>query len=171
MSLLTSAVAAVIRDPAGHILLCRQSGGHRMWSLPGGNIRPGESPIHAAIRDIREETGAETEIVDLVGIYQLSGGDLPSVEMYVFRGQVADADLVLNAPGRICALTWHEPDLLPEPLTATGQAAIADVLAGRSGVLRAVRRATEPDTPDAEEGVEITAIAELAAAGTTVLAT
>src|SRR5215470_9894293 len=133
MSLLTSAVAAVIRDPAGHVLLCQQSGGHRLWGLPGGSIRADESPIHAAIRDIREETGAETEIVDLVGIYQLTGGELPAVEVYVFRGRVDDADLVLNAPGRICAFTWHEPDLLPEPLTATGRAGIADALAGRSG--------------------------------------
>ena len=150
MSLLTSAVAAVIRDPAGHVLLCQQSGGHRLWGLPGGSIRADESPIHAAIRDIREETGAETEIVDLVGIYQLTGGGLPTVEIYVFRGQVADADLVLNAPGRICALTWHEPDMLPAHLTATGHAAIADALAGRSGVLREVRRAAEPDIPDAD---------------------
>ncbi len=150
MSLLTSAVAAVIRDPAGHVLLCQQSGGHRLWQLPGGNIRLGESPIHAVIRDVREETGAETEIVDLVGIYQLTGGGLPTVEMYVFRGQIAGADLVLNSPGRICALSWHEPDMLPEPLTATGRAAIADALAGHSGVLREVVRAIEPEIPDAE---------------------
>jgi 8-oxo-dGTP diphosphatase len=150
MSLLTSAVAAVIRDPAGHVLLCQQSGGHRLWGLPGGNIRTGESPIHAAIRDVREETGAETHIVDLVGIYQLIGAGLPDVEVYVFRGAIADADLVVNSPGRICRLTWHEPDMLPEPLTATGRAAIADALAGRSGMLRLVHRAAEPEIPEAE---------------------
>jgi 8-oxo-dGTP diphosphatase len=163
MSLLTSAVAAVIRDPAGHVLLCQQSGGHRLWGLPGGSIRADESPIHAAVRDIREETGAETEIVDLVGIYQLTGGGLPTVEVYVFRGQVADADLVLNAPGRICALTWHEPDILPARLTATGRAAIADALAGRSGVLREVFRAAEPDIPDAEGALDAEPVADLVA--------
>lgn len=162
MSLLTSAVAAVIRDPAGHVLLCRQSGGHRLWGLPGGNIRTGESPIHAAIRDIREETGAETEIVHLIGIYQLTGGGLPTVEVYVFGGQVPDADLVLNAPGRICALSWHEPDMLPEPLTATGRAAIADALAGRAGVLREVVRAAEPDVPEAEQAEDGELVASLA---------
>jgi 8-oxo-dGTP diphosphatase len=164
MSLLTSAVAAVIRDPAGHVLLCQQSGGHRLWGLPGGSIRADESPIHAAIRDIREETGAETEIVDLVGIYQLTGGGLPTAEIYVFRGQVADADLVLNAPGRICALTWHEPDMLPAHLTATGRAAIADALAGRSGVLRVVHRVAEPDIPDAEGVLDAEPVADLVAA-------
>ena len=44
--------------------------GPPLWGLPGGKIRNGESPIHAVIRDVREETGTEIEIVDLVGIYQ-----------------------------------------------------------------------------------------------------
>src|SRR5262245_9045859 len=52
MSLLTSAVAAVILDPAGRVLLCQQSQGHRLWGLPGGKIRNGESPLHAVVRDI-----------------------------------------------------------------------------------------------------------------------
>jgi hypothetical protein len=40
--------------------------------------------------------------------------------------------------------------MLPAHLTATGHAAIADALAGRSGVLREVHRAAEPDIPDAD---------------------
>jgi 8-oxo-dGTP diphosphatase len=160
MSLLTSAVAAVIRDSAGHVLLCQQTGGHHLWSLPGGNIRTDESPIHAAIRDIRAETGAETDLVDLVGLYQLTGGGLPDVLMYVFNGRVEKADLVLNSPGRICRLCWHEPDALPEPLTATSRAALADAIAGRSGILRVVARDTEPEIPDAELSDPETADAE-----------
>jgi hypothetical protein len=52
--------------------------------------------------------------------------------------------------------------MLPEPLTATGRAAIADALAGRSGVLREVTRSAEPDIPDAEDET----IADLVAAST-----
>ena len=81
MNPLTSAVAAVIEDPAGRVLLCQQSQGHRRWVLPGGKIRLGESPVHAAIRDIQEEAGSAIEIIDLVGLYQLTGDgcgdDLP----------------------------------------------------------------------------------------------
>lgn len=155
MSLLTSAVAAVIVDPAGRVLLCQQSQGHRLWGLPGGKIRNGESPVHAVIRDVREETGAEIDIVDLVGIYNLtsngSGPELPDLLMHVFRGRVASGDVAVNSPGRICRLAWHDPVALPEPMTATTRAAIADALAGRSGVLRNVHRDAEPDIPDAAE--------------------
>ncbi len=155
MSLLTSAVAAVIRDPAGRVLLCQQSQGHRLWGLPGGKIRNGESPIHAVIRDIREDTGTETEVVDLVGLYQLtgngSGANLPDVLVHVFRGRVAVGDIAVNAPGRICRLAWHDPDALPEPVTATARVAVADAIEGRSGVLRDVHRNAEPEVPDADD--------------------
>ena len=130
MSALTSAVAAVIRDPAGRVLLCQQSQGHRLWGLPGGRIRHGESPVRAAVRDIFEETGTETDIVDLIGIYQLTGdgcgADMPDLLVHVFRGRLDVGDVAVNAPGRICRLAWHDADDLPEPLTATTRAALAD---------------------------------------------
>lgn len=154
MSALTSAVAAVITDPVGRVLLCQQSQGHRLWGLPGGRIRNGESPVNAAVRDVREETGMETEMVDLVGIYQLTGNgcgaDLPDVLMHVFRARAQAAEATVNAPGRICRLSWHEPAALPHPMTATTRIAIADALGGRAGVLRDVVRDQEPDVPDAD---------------------
>jgi ADP-ribose pyrophosphatase YjhB (NUDIX family) len=151
MSFLESAVAAVIEDPAGRVLLCQQSQGHRMWGLPGGTIRPGESPLHAVIRDIRQETGTDVEIADLIGLYQLTGDgggedDLPDVLVYVFRGTL-DGEATLNAPGRICRLHWQGPGELPAPLTATTTTALADAAAGRSGVLRVVQRRAEPEVP------------------------
>ena len=153
MSSLTSAVGAVVTDPAGRVLLCQQSQGHRFWGLPGGRIRPGESPVQAAIRDIREETGMETEIVDLVGIYTLTGDthgeDLPDVLMHVFRGRCHGGEATVNAPGRIRRLSWHDPADLPAPVTATTQAAVEDAAAARSGVLRVVRRNAEPELPEA----------------------
>jgi 8-oxo-dGTP diphosphatase len=160
MNSLTSAVGAVITDEAGRVLLCQQRHGHRLWGLPGGKIRTDESPIHAAIRDIREETGSETEMTDLVGLYQLTGDgcgdDLPDVMTYVFRGRLAASEVAVNSP-RIGRLAWYTTDSLPEPLTATTRIALADAVAGSSGVLRTVERDKEPDIPDAVESVAATA--------------
>jgi ADP-ribose pyrophosphatase YjhB (NUDIX family) len=144
----------VVTDPAGRVLLCQQSQGHRLWILPGGKIRHGESPVHAAVRDILEETGMGIEIVDLIGIYHLTGPglgeDLPDVLMHVFRGREDGGEATVNAPGRICRLSWHDPAALPQPMGATTRIAVADGIAGRSGVLRDVLRDTEPEIPDVD---------------------
>ncbi|GFJ88287.1 NUDIX hydrolase [Phytohabitans rumicis] len=160
---MTSAVAAVITDAAGRVLLCQQSQGHRLWCLPGGRIRQAESPVHAAIRDIREETGLETHMVEIVGLYQLSGNscgeDMPDVLKYVFRGQIDGGEASVNSPGKISRLSWHDPDALPSPLTPITRVAIADAVAGRSGVLREVQRDAEPDIPDAADSEPLVAAA------------
>ena len=53
--LLMPAVAAVIRDGEGRILLQQQH--DDTWSLPAGAVEPGESPGAAVAREVVEETG------------------------------------------------------------------------------------------------------------------
>ncbi|MGY0002727.1 NUDIX hydrolase [Micromonospora sp. I033] len=160
MSALTWAVAAVVTDPSGRVLLCRQSGGGRRWALPGGRLRRDESPAAAARREIRAETGLEVELVDLVGLYRLGDpaaprppaghcGALPDVLVHVFRAR-ALGDAPAAAPTGGCHLDWHAPDALPEALTPTTRTAVADALAGRSGVLREATRSGD-ETPRAGE--------------------
>ena len=154
MSHLTSAVVAVIGDDAGRVLLCQQSSGHRLWQLPGGRIRLDESPAHAVCRDVLAETGLRVEVTDLVGLYELTGNtcgeDLPDVLMHAFRAVVTGGEALVNEPGRICRASWYDLGALPEPMTATTRAALADHAAGRSGVVRAVQRDPEPALADDE---------------------
>ncbi len=37
----------------------------RGWEMPGGHIRVGESPVDAAVREFREESGYDAEIVSI----------------------------------------------------------------------------------------------------------
>jgi len=140
----TSAVAAIIEDAAGRVLLCQQAGGHQLWGLPGGRVRAAESPVHAAVRDIFEETGLEAEILGLVGMYEVTGDGcgeaVPDLFVHVFRGRLQGGGPAVNAPGKISRLAWHDPASLPEPLTATTRTAIADAAAGHSGVIRQIKR-------------------------------
>lgn len=155
MNSISSAVSAVIEDSAGRVLLCQQRQGHRLWGLPGGRVRAGESPVAAAVRDIREETGIESDLVQLVGLYHLTGDGcgegVPDLFVHVFRARLTGGEAAVNAPGRICRLAWFEPTALPEPLTATTRTAIADAVAGRAGVLRDVERDPEPEVPEADD--------------------
>jgi ADP-ribose pyrophosphatase YjhB (NUDIX family) len=54
-------------DPGGELrlLLIRDKQGR--WTLPKGHLEPGESAEHAALREVREETGIEAELGPHVG--------------------------------------------------------------------------------------------------------
>lgn len=44
-------------DSAGRVLLLQQMNGN--WVFPKGHIEPGENPLQAAIREVKEETGVQ----------------------------------------------------------------------------------------------------------------
>lgn len=144
----TRAAAAVICDPEGRVLLVQQSSGLRRWGLPGAHLGPRDLPVDTIVREVRRETGMETRVLDLLGLYHLTGAlagdeeELPDVLTYAFRCEAISGEPVLNGRGRICDLGWYGPLAPPESVTATAQAALQDCGAGRSGVVRDLSRST-----------------------------
>jgi len=61
-------VVAFVRDEAGRVLMVQRSDNGR-WALPGGGHDVGESISDTVVREVREETGIEVEVVGLSGIY------------------------------------------------------------------------------------------------------
>lgn len=59
---------AIVRDECQNILLIKNK--HRGWEYPGGFVNNRESIQDAAIREVKEETGIQVKIGDLIGIYQ-----------------------------------------------------------------------------------------------------
>ena len=59
---------AIVRDDDGRLLLVRRGRppAEGMWSLPGGRIEPGETAAAAAAREVREETGFEVAIGEVL---------------------------------------------------------------------------------------------------------
>jgi ADP-ribose pyrophosphatase YjhB (NUDIX family) len=61
-----------------------------LWSLPKGHIEEGETPEQAAVREVQEETGIESEIAKELGVINfwfMAGGNRihKTVHHYLFR--------------------------------------------------------------------------------------
>jgi ADP-ribose pyrophosphatase YjhB (NUDIX family) len=54
-------VMAWVQDSESRVLLVRQTAGQKLWTLPGGKVRPRESLQDALLREVYEETGLRGE--------------------------------------------------------------------------------------------------------------
>jgi 8-oxo-dGTP pyrophosphatase MutT (NUDIX family) len=97
-----SAGGVVVRD--GDVMVIvptrRAADGSRVLGLPKGHLDDGETPIQAATREVREETGVTAEPVDELGKvsyrYRRGGREIPKqVSFFLFdyrSGDPADHD-------------------------------------------------------------------------------
>ena len=79
----------VLQDDKGRILWAQRRDDGR-WNLPGGGVEKGESPWQAAVREAREETGLEIEIVRVTGIY--TKAEIGEV-VFNFAGKIVGGEL------------------------------------------------------------------------------
>src|SRR6266481_1195385 len=61
-------VMAWIEDAEQKVLLVRQAVGLKLWTLPGGKVKRGESLVKALKREVYEESGLRVQIGSLLGV-------------------------------------------------------------------------------------------------------
>jgi ADP-ribose pyrophosphatase YjhB (NUDIX family) len=61
-------VTAIVPNEHGELLLVHKTD-NDLWALPGGAMDVGESMADTVVREVKEETGIDVEVTDVVGIY------------------------------------------------------------------------------------------------------
>jgi ADP-ribose pyrophosphatase YjhB (NUDIX family) len=56
-----------------------------LWTLPGGWADAGDSPSHAVIKEIREESGFIVEAVKVLAVYDRDLHDVPPLPWHVYK--------------------------------------------------------------------------------------
>ena len=130
--MLTVGVFAAVFDAGNRILCVKRNYGPRNWTLPGGRMESGESPIEALERETEEETGYRIEVKQLIGIYSA-----PFKDDVVLFFAAETADRRAWQPGEeISELRFFGRDELPPSITPRTLTRIQDAYEGRCGVVR-----------------------------------
>jgi ADP-ribose pyrophosphatase YjhB (NUDIX family) len=99
---------AVIHD--GKILLTKRED-FETWILPSGGVEEGESLAQAAIRETKEETGLDVELIRLIGIYSRLGSWSPGY-VVLFAAKPVGGEIKCQE-GETIAVEWFAFDELP----------------------------------------------------------
>ena len=114
-------VTAVIRDPAGRMLVVRKRGS-AMFMKPGGKREAGEDDLTALARELEEEIGCRLIEATLLGAFEAPAANEPgftvraATYLATVEGQVA-------ARAEIEELAWIDP-------TAPGDMPLAPLMRG-----------------------------------------
>jgi ADP-ribose pyrophosphatase YjhB (NUDIX family)/rhodanese-related sulfurtransferase len=132
--------SSVITDGDGRVLLVHHTYGELNWEVPGGVLEPRESAEEAAVREVREETGASIEIERLTGVYWEPGWGAAGGHHFVFRARLA-ADTpspTVTDRAEISEVGWFARDALPRPISDFTIRRIDDALGDRPPAIRTV---------------------------------
>lgn len=108
------AVGGIVENEQGQILLVKTE--HNGWVFPGGQVEVGENLMDALIREIKEESGIDVIVSNLIGVYSNTGiykwhdgvTDVPTKVMLDFMCKPVGGELCTSE--ETSEVLWFEKD-------------------------------------------------------------
>lgn len=105
---------AVIFDDDGRLLLMKRTD-NGTWCVPGGIVEVTESPAEAVVRETREETGLDVDIVELLDLYYTAPGGVygpHGAVGVIYRCQPTGGTLEVSEEGE--ELAYRDVEAVPD---------------------------------------------------------
>jgi 8-oxo-dGTP diphosphatase len=123
---------AIIPYPGDKILLIKRNTVpfRGYWALPGGRMDPGETIQQTVVREVKEETGLDVTIVDVIGEYVEKGArEGVEYEYYptCFVVKPTNGELK-KQESEIQEIKFFSLDALPKPLAFEHEKMLQDYL-------------------------------------------
>lgn len=108
----TQGVKAVITSQ-NKILLVRLTYYPNTWTFPGGGVKKKETPLHAAIRECKEEVGIDLQNLIYVGVLSF-GHEYKKDTVHVFASEgVSIKQEIISDLIEVAEAKWFSLDALP----------------------------------------------------------
>ncbi|WP_246268024.1 NUDIX domain-containing protein [Nonomuraea typhae] len=113
-----ASASVFVQDEGGRILLLQRTD-NDLWTIPTGGVKKDETVAEAGVRECREETGLDVEVVGLVGVFStpdhliayVKGDKIKEVRQPInlcFRAQVVGGELAPD-PQEAQVVAWVDP--------------------------------------------------------------
>ncbi|MFI9555289.1 NUDIX domain-containing protein [Nonomuraea endophytica] len=108
-------------DDQGRVLMLRRTD-NGLWTIPTGGVKKGETVAEAGVRECKEETGLDVEVVGLVGVFStpdhvivyMKGSEVDEVRQPInvcLRAQVVGGE-IRPEPAEAHEVRWVAPERL-----------------------------------------------------------
>lgn len=104
------------------VLLIRNTYGSKTWTLPGGGMKRGETPLVAITREVSEEVGIEGLVFKELGVYT-STLEHKRDTIYCFKLRVSSRKFFIDER-EIVEAKWFELSSMPNDVSKSVKEAI-----------------------------------------------